>query len=182
MTTRQSKREASLTVERARAVLRYDVATGALTWRERDDVPAWWNARYAGRPVGCVVGVPPDAGYVLFSIDKRVQSAHRVIWLMVTGEWPPCDIDHRDTDRTNNRFSNFRLSIGNQNAANRGATKANKTGLKGVHWHRAAKKFQAQICVNYQRRNLGFFDCPAAAHLRYVIEADKNFGDFARSA
>ena len=32
-----------------------------------------------------------------------------------------------------------------------------------------------------ERWHLGYFDCPAAAHLVAFIEADKHFGEFARS-
>ena len=43
-----------------------------------------------------------------------------------------------------------------------------------------AKKWMARIKVNGVGIYLGLFDCPAAAHFAYIIEADKQFGEFAR--
>ena len=178
MTKRQTRTD--LTAEFVRSIMVYDSERGVLIWRRRDDVPAWWNTRYAGKIAGHV-HVSEDDGYVHVVINSVLYLAHRIIWLYVTGAWPLTDIDHRDTNRANNRFENFRLADGNKNAANRSLCRNNKLKLKGVHWHRAAEKYQAQIGVNNKRINLGFSDCPAAAHLLYVIASDKHFGEFART-
>ena len=46
-------------------------------------------------------------GYITFEINKRSYLAHRVAWLLATGEWPS-NIDHIDHNITNNKLSNLR--------------------------------------------------------------------------
>jgi len=113
--------------------------------------------------------------------NKNVFSAHKLVWLYVTGEWPTADIDHINMNTSDNRMENLRLATKSQNAANRRVTRASKSKLKGVSWSKAADKWVGQICVDNNRLYLGVFDCPAAAHLAYVVASDKHFGVFARS-
>lgn len=69
-----------------------------------------------------------------------------------------------------------------QNMWNRGKLVTNKSGLKGVCWHKREQKWRAQASYNGKKIYLGSFDCPAAAHLAYVVWADINHGEFAKVA
>lgn len=115
--------------------------------------------------------------YRSINLLGRDYLAHRLAWFFVTGEWPD-KIDHKDRDGENNRWNNLRPCSQKQNCYNTGISIRNNSGLKGVFWSKEKKKWCAQIKSKYSR-HLGYFSCPAAAHLRYIVEADILFGEFA---
>ena len=114
----------ALTAERARKLLHYDPNPGILTWKERtpdmfkDGKPGKygkygaernckiWNTKYAGKPIKC----KRYDGYIVFRLDGFTYRAHRVIWLIQTGEWPAKDIDHKNVEEGNNVWSNLRAA------------------------------------------------------------------------
>jgi hypothetical protein len=158
-------------------MLDYNSASGDFVWKTRSDVPSWWNAKYAGRKAGS-----KDAhGYWVLRINAGTYKAHRIAWLLVTGEPvpPDLDIDHKDGDRLNNTFANLRLANDQQNAANARMRCDNRSGVKGVSWHRRNGKWQAQINESGKRHSLGYFDSIGAARDAYEARAKEVFGDFA---
>ena len=163
--------KSALTAERLREVLRYEPETGL--WL--------WVVSRGGTKIGAVAGTPHD-GYVRIKIDGCLYLAHRLAWFWMTGEWPEFEVDHEDLDRANNRWKNLRHATDSQNRANTKAFSNNKSGFKGVSWHARIGKWMVSISVNRKKTHLGYFDCPAAGSFAYQIEADKAFGEFARSS
>lgn len=49
-------------------------------------------------------------GYIILKIKGEQYKAHRIAWLLATGEYPKCEIDHINRDKTDNRFENLRLA------------------------------------------------------------------------
>lgn len=98
----------------------------------------------------------------------------------MTGEWPDKRMDHRDLDRSNNRWSNLRLASNTENGANRAKGKNNTSGHKGVSWCKNRQKWQAGIKINYRRKALGRFDTKEEAAAAYAVAAQELFGEFAR--
>jgi hypothetical protein len=92
-----------LTAERLRELLDYDPETGVFTRRITTGRNRRWKAgdKVSGRPSA-------TTGYLGIGIGKRRYAAHRLAWLWMTGEWPKNLMDHRDCDRTNNRWVNLR--------------------------------------------------------------------------
>jgi len=117
--------------------------------------------------IGDVAGSLSRYGYLEFQLYGKLRKAHRLAWLYMTGEWPVGEIDHRDTDRTNNRFSNLRdvTSLGNKQNR-RAPNKNSSTGLLGVSPKR--DKWKAQIRANGKNRHLGTFTTPMEAHAAYL--------------
>lgn len=127
------------TQARACAYFNYDPETGLLHTRERDrsefSRPENYtrHIREVGKPRGC----PKVDGYVKVCIDGAYYSAHRVAWLIMTGEWviyPAYEIDHINGDRADNRWSNLRKVTKSENQRNAGQRINNTSGVHGVNW------------------------------------------------
>lgn len=89
-----------LTQEYARRIWTYDPETGVIMRGDR------------------VVGCPNIGRGQLEHRGFRVATT-RIIWLMMTGEWPEVSIDHEDTNIKNCAWSNLRLTTHSQNQMNR---------------------------------------------------------------
>ena len=58
-------------------------------------------------------------GYDYVSIDRKTKLLHRVVWEVFNGEIPEgMEIDHINTDRTDNRIENLRLVTSKENKNN----------------------------------------------------------------
>jgi hypothetical protein len=94
-------------------------------------------------------------------------------------DFPEIDVDHYDRDTLNNQRFNLRSCTESQNGANAKLSKRNKSGFKGVWKHRSGK-WQAQICINRKKINLGLFKDIDIAAEAYKRAAKKYFGNFSR--
>ena len=110
---------------------------------------------------------------------KAYLKAHRLAWFFVYGEWPQKQIDHINGNKSDNRISNLRLATASQNLSNKGITKSNTSGYKGVSFNRTKKKWMASIKVNKKSINLGYFLTPEEASEAYKAAAIKHHGEFA---
>lgn len=149
-----------LTQQRLKEVLRYVKSTGLFYWRVSPK---------PGVVVGAQAGCLNDKGYVLIGVDGRLYRAHRLAWLYVTGNWPVDLIDHRNTNKQDNRWRNLRAADERLNRENRHTPLAHNTsGFLGVTWSRTMQSWQAQIKSHGRNKVLGYFKCPRKAHRAYV--------------
>lgn len=147
-----------LTAEMLRGLLHYDPETGVFT-RLVQTTPAV--------RVGDVAGTVGRNGYVQIQVAGGLHYAHRLAWLYMTGEWPVAQVDHLDTNRINNRWTNLREAAPRLNSENRRkAQRNNISGLLGVS--KFASRWEARIGVKGQQMRLGAFDTPEEAHQAYV--------------
>jgi hypothetical protein len=89
----------------------------------------------------------------------------------------------RSTTRTeeatlDNRRSNLRITI-DRNPQNQCKHTNNKSGFKGVSWHKATQKWQAGIQANSEQIYLGVFPTPELAANAYDDAALKYHDEFA---
>lgn len=142
-------------------LLAYDRESGFLYWKAREPKwfdgktqekcnrsAKWWNGRFAGKQAFNIAGT---RGYLVGSIFNVMYKTHRVIWALETGQWPKFDIDHRDMNRTNNKFSNLREATQAQNQANVGALRTNTSGYKGVFFDKRRSRWEVSLVVNRVR-------------------------------
>ena len=113
------------TCEQIKNALHYDPETGLFTWLISPSQRA---------PKGSVAGTLNDAGYLLIGFEGKRYRAHRLAWLYMTGEWPSSEIDHRNTNRRDNRWENLREASGSQNQWNQQKRTDNTSGVKGVRF------------------------------------------------
>lgn len=149
-----------LDVELIKRLLDYNPETGAFTWKERppSDFPLLrlyerWRKSFAGRPAGTVNG----SGHLVIRINNQRVRAHRLAWLIMTGEQPPPEIGHRDRNPANNRWRNLREATRSQNNANSKTKSTNTSGFRGVSRHQDGRWY-AYANFEGKRHYLGLHD------------------------
>ena len=157
-----------LTVKYLRKILDYDAATGVFVWRITK------SGCYTGEIAGFYV-----KKYRYIGIDRHIYQAHNLAWFYVYGIWPK-QLDHKNTICDDNRITNLRCATNSQNAANRKIRVDNKSGFKGVSWHKGSNKWSARIGHNGKRRTIGYFKTAELAYSAYINAAIETFGQFAR--
>lgn len=152
-----------------KSILSYDENTGAFTWLED-------RGGHAGRAgCGATAGTMQD-GYILIGIDGTVYRAHILAWWFMTGTSVPPgkELDHRDRNRSNNRWLNLCLKNRSRNNHNANPSKRNKSGVRGISWSNQANKWDARIRVNNKIICLGTYSEFAEA-VSVRIKAEKQY-------
>lgn len=161
------RRRRDLTAERLRELLVYNPDTGIFTRRVD-------RKRYKA---GTVIG-RPGRGYWLIDVDGITHVAHRLAWLYVHGEWPS-ELDHINRNGLDNRLSNLRVATSGENQRNIGLRSDNKSGYKGVHFHKKSGRWRAQIWVAGKGYTLGLQDTAEEAFRVRCAALPKYHGEFA---
>jgi len=172
-----------LTAEQLRQALDYDPETGIFRWRHRADVSPHINKRDAGKPAGWIAR--KSTGHMKLTFNGGSYFLNRLAWLYMTGEWPEFEVDHRDTDPSNNAWTNLRDVTHEQNMRNMRNRRTTLNGvprLKGARFHKRTGRWQASIRHDGKSVYLGLFPTAEAAHAAYREAATRLHGDFARFA
>jgi hypothetical protein len=107
-------------------------------------------------------------GYVEGVVNDKVIGLHRFI--MDAND--NIEIDHKDTNKLNNRCLNLRTATRIQNMHNIAKKRDNTSGVVGVCWNKEKGKWKAQIKDNGKNKFLGYFyDIHEAEKVR--IRAEK---------
>jgi hypothetical protein len=114
------------------------------------------------------------------SLDGRrvLLSLHSFVWRLARKQ-DAAILDHESRNRLDCRISNLRPATHTQNSANARINKNNRSGYRGVHFHKKANRWIANIRFYRRRRWLGTFDNPEAAARVYDAWALAVFGEFA---
>jgi HNH endonuclease len=155
---------------RLREVLHYNPDTGLWTWL----VSVNRGAR-AGSRAGTII-----KGYLRIRIDGQGYQASCLAWFYMTGEWPIREVDHRDTDKANDRWINLREASSAENNSNRRMFKNNTSGFKGVSWDRKAQKWRVQIQRCGSKIFLGFRYTPEEGAALYALGSEQHHRQFGR--
>lgn len=119
-----------------------------------------------------------NRGYLTISINGKMMQGHRLAFLYTYGYLPKF-IDHKDRNKLNIKINNLRECRQQQNCYNRGPSRNNKCGIKGVYWDSGAKMWRAQLSISGKNTYLGcFWDKQTAAQI-VRIERLKHHGNFA---
>lgn len=147
-----------VTLARVTQLLEYNPDTGIFKW----------IATTSNRiQVGDVAGSPHASGHISIGIDGRLYLAHRLAWLIMTGDWPSKKIDHKNVIPNDNRFDNLRDVTQAHNLQNqKKAHKDCESGLLGAY--KAGNSWKLEIYTNGKKLYLGTFPTAELAHEAYV--------------
>lgn len=165
-----------LSANYVRRILDYDPATGRFVWKSRGDIPAHLNRRFSGTSAGS----PDDKGRIQIKICKANYYASRLAWLIMTGDWPERDIDHRNRNLFDNSWNNLRQATHAQNMQNRQVRRDSTSGLKGIK-QAPSGRWRVRISTAIGRIFLGTFDTKEEAAIAYKNAAAEHHGEFART-
>lgn len=118
-----------------------------------------------------------SSGYYRVKFMGKGFLEHRVIYEMFNGHFTH-DLDHIDRNKLNNKIENLRTCSRPENVLNSRIRVDNKSGYKGVVWHKASGKWQAQTMLVGKRIHIGLFDNPKHAALAYNKVVKELHGDF----
>lgn len=156
-----------VTHSQLRKMVSYDPTTGMFYWLVS-------SRKYNAGDSAALLN--PATGYLTVTLGKHIYNAHVLAWFFMKKRWPPRGVDHEDTDRTNCKWNNLRLSNQSQNIANSKLSKASTTGFKGVSKHTKGR-FRAYA----QGKHIGIFSDAVSAAEAYDKRAIELFGEFART-
>lgn len=152
-------------LKQSKEILSYSPHTGKFTYiqkRKRMDI-------------GDTAGSLNKAGYIQLNLFGKVYAAHRIAFLFMTGQWPIGVIDHKDLDKTNNKWTNLRDVTSSVNIRNQAKRKNNTSGKTGVAWNKREGKWHAYIYADGKCKTLGYFDYKEDAIFARMT-AEKNLG------
>ncbi len=146
--------------DRLKQLLDYSPETGVFTYKVR-------RGKF---DAGHIAGTVCDDLRVDIVVDGRLYRAHRLAWLYVTGKWPEFEIDHRDTNPSNNSWANLRDVTSTVNKQNKRRAQSGKkySELLGAQWCKQSQKWKSSIRVDGKIRHIGFFASEQEAHEGYV--------------
>ena len=128
-----------LTQEKLKEFLDYDPETGVFTnLKKRANLQI-------NEVVGWVSGVGKAKEYKI-CLEGISYAASRLAFLYMTGIIPKI-VDHKDTNRLNNKWENLREADYSLNALNRSRSSNNTTGIKGVYivYRRGIPRYRARF-------------------------------------
>lgn len=155
-----------ITRDRLHELLIYNKGTGL--WTRRVGV--------RGYVAGSKVGSVRHDGRTIICVDGKKYLASRLAFMYVLGRWPDPEADHRDKDRSNDRWSNLRDATHSQNNCNTTLRSDNTTGARGVR--RMRNGWQVRVHTNGQCHYLGTYKSIEVAARVAAKARAKMHGDF----
>lgn len=96
-------------------------------------------------------------GYRKIQFNSQGWLLHRLVFFYHHGYFPEV-VDHIDGNVTNNRIENLQGCSQKENISKARKFKTNKTGFKGVCYHKAANKYESYFWKNYQKIYCGLWN------------------------
>lgn len=152
-----------ITYDEVRSRLSYCPESGKLTWLKKT------GRKAAGMEAG---HLSATHGYVVVGLGCSNHLAHRLAFLLMTGEWPDGDIDHINGVRADNRWSNLRPCSRAENMQN---VKPRRR-LTG-QWRAKNGRYRSCIKAYGISHHLGYFDTAEEASAAYTA-AKARFHEF----
>ncbi len=123
-------------------------------------------------------------GYKIVGLNGKKWKVHRLVaeTFIPNPDNKKNNVDHKDTDRTNNNVNNLRFVSHQENCFNKSISKRNTSSHKGIGWSKKRNKWRAHIVHNYKYYHLGYFDKLEDAIFARKLKANELYGDFVHSS
>ena len=145
-------------------VLHYSPDTGVFTWIKVHPKCTF--------PAGTIANSKHAKG-IRIRIFRKHYYAHKLAVLYITGVYPEENVLHKNSDYYDNRASNLVIATSAESCVPRNNGR-NTSGIKGVNWSKAAKKWEARVMVNGKRKCIGVFSNLEEAKLARAKYEPKN--------
>jgi len=143
------------------------VLQGNVYWKNREDLPNWWNTKYTGKRIKNIT----TNGYYAVSIRYNNLSCpvsiHTIIWILNHGCYPDDMLDHKDNNRLNNLISNLRPADAYLNNLNTPPISNRQSQYKGVTFTKDKFKWRVKYSLNGKLNHVGYFVDELEAALAY---------------
>lgn len=139
----------TLTQARVLHLFDYNPQTGDLVWKAAES-----NRIKIGDAAGAVA----RNGRRYIGIDGERHMAHRLVWLHQKGCWPSENLTPENGDYLDTRIENLVEQTARETVINGRVRSTNKSGVKGVWFDKAKKKWAAQSVHNYRTTFHGYHD------------------------
>lgn len=162
-----------LTLERLKEVLYYHPESGDFVWIAL-------TGATTNIEVGTQAGTLGPQGYITIQVNGRLYRAHRLARFYVEGVWPTHMVDHKDTVKHHNWWSNIRHATRSQNGFNRRLYRNSKSKLKNIHWCERDQRYLVQIRIDGVQKCVGRFKTVDEAVAKRDAIVPNAYGEFAR--
>lgn len=149
-----------LTAEFVRSLLGYDGETGIFIWKKRSGPLI----------VGSRAGYLRKDGYREIMIKGHSYLEHRLAWLILHGEWPVLDVDHKDTNKSNNAAKNLRQATRSNNCFN--------ADHRGYYFIKDRQKYRVAVTVNGRVKIVGSYDTAEEAAAARLVAVHNHYGEY----
>lgn len=122
------------------------------------------------------------ASTIYLGLDENKKPIYKRMYLhqLVLDSPEDCDIDHINKPTLNNRKSNLRVTLHEDNNKNRKSKNSNNTsGYRNVSWFDSYQKWVVQLQVEGKNKILGQFDDVDEAGVFAEEMRQKYYGEFA---
>ncbi len=120
-----------------------------------------------------------EKGYLKIGYWK----VHDLVWRQFNSNKPKgLQIDHINGNKLDNRIENLRLATYAENQWNAKTRVDNKSGVKGVSWHKASQRWRAQVKHDKVIHYLGVYDTIEEAKKVVQKKRIELHGEFTRHA
>lgn len=154
----------------------FDYKDGNLLWKNKTIDSMGRSKNYLN---GQIAGTLEKHGYLKVRVNNKNYLIHRLIFLYHNGFFP-IQVDHIDGNSLNNNIENLRPATNAENCRNSKLSINNKSGVKGVSWHKASRKWMAHLQTTEKRHFIGYFNELDKAKLAIIEARNKLHGEFAR--
>ncbi len=155
-----------LTQKQLKELLHYNPETGVFVWKVKRGGSAVKNS---------IAGAINGKGYRVIRITGRSYLASRLSYLYTEGYFPEHQVDHKNRNRSDDRWCNLRHVTRQCNLRNCGIREDNKSGVTGVSWDKRDLIWRAYIAVEGKVVHLGSFDYKINA-IEARWEAEQKYG------
>lgn len=149
----------------------YDPKTGIFTWKQTLCSTAVKGTRAGSKAVH---------GYRRIQINRVPIYEHNAAWILIHGSIPEgFEVDHKDLVKSHNWIDNLRLVTKSQNQHNRGMSKNNTSGVKGVSKCKQTGMWKARVTFHGKEYHVGRFKLLDEAKEAVKLKRNELHGEFA---